>query len=139
MYVGDPLMRLPEENTKPIPPDRDGDGVVDTSDNCTHIPNVSQRDTDGDGIGNVCDADVDGDGLVTTSFGRIFPVGDRGDVEWIALTARNGPYDPDHDLDGDGAVDERDVAMAQLGLFRAPGPAAARAGEATKAAPADGS
>jgi hypothetical protein len=38
------------------------------------------------------------------------------------LTARNGPYNPDHDLDGDGQVNERDLALAQLWLFRPPGP-----------------
>jgi len=139
VFVGDPLMRLPEAERAPLPGDRDGDGVDDADDNCVHIPNADQRDSDGDDIGNICDADVDQDGVVTTSFGRIFPVAERGDVEWIALTARSGPYDPDHDLDGDGVVDERDVAIAQIGLFRRPGPSGPRAKEARERAAADGS
>ncbi len=136
VFVGDPLMRLPEEARHAMTSDRDGDQVGDADDNCLHLPNADQRDTDEDGFGNVCDADVDGDGLVTTSFGRIFPSSSRGDVEWIALTAQNGPYDPDHDLDGDGVVDERDVAIAQISLFRPPGPSLPGV---RRAVPADGS
>ncbi|MEO8574233.1 MAG: PxKF domain-containing protein [Pyrinomonadaceae bacterium] len=36
-------------------PDTDGDGVVDTADNCPATPNPDQADTDGDGIGDACD------------------------------------------------------------------------------------
>lgn len=36
--------------------DSDGDGVVDTSDNCPAVSNLDQLDSDGDGIGNVCDS-----------------------------------------------------------------------------------
>lgn len=50
--------------------DSDGDGVPNVDDNCRAIPNVDQRDTDGDRIGDVCDAfpqdpqnDADGDGV----------------------------------------------------------------------------
>lgn len=38
--------------------DTDGDGVTDSSDNCTLTPNPLQRDTDADGYGNICDADL---------------------------------------------------------------------------------
>src|SRR5690606_6829295 len=63
VWVGDPLMTWPFQ---PSPTDdRDGDGVPDALDNCIRIPNPDQRDTNGDGFGNVCDADVDGDGRVT--------------------------------------------------------------------------
>jgi uncharacterized protein (TIGR03790 family) len=117
VYVGDPLMRL--ERTAPDDPDDlDGDGVPNASDNCTELPNADQRDTNGDGYGNACDADVDGDGRVTTSWGKA----PYGDVESIQITATRGRYEPDHDLDGDGAVDADDVVAASAVLFLAPGP-----------------
>lgn len=34
--------------------DSDGDGVVDTEDNCVAVPNPDQLDDDGNGIGNLC-------------------------------------------------------------------------------------
>ena len=124
VYVGDPLMRLELETPRTVPMDGDGDGILDSRDNCREIPNPRQRDTDGDGFGNLCDADVNGDGRVTTSWGESFPRSLRGDVEAIALTVQRGEYDPDHDLDGNHEVDERDVSIAQIYLFAPPGPGA---------------
>jgi len=40
------------------PLDTDTDGVLDTSDNCTEVPNASQCDSDGDNYGNHCDGDL---------------------------------------------------------------------------------
>jgi len=125
VFLGDPLLRWPIRSL-PAPPDLeddlDGDGIADEEDNCVAHPNPAQRDSDGDGYGNRCDADVDNDGLVDSSWGQIYPMDARGDLEAIALTIRGGRFDPDHDLDGDGRVDETDLALAQLWLFRAPGP-----------------
>ena len=45
------------------PPDADGDGVTDASDNCPSVSNAGQLDTDGDLAGDACDTDDDGDGL----------------------------------------------------------------------------
>ncbi len=121
VFIGDPLLTIPESSHLESG-DRDDDGVLDALDNCLDVANTSQRDTNDDHVGNRCDPDVDNDGRVETSWGQIYPVDSRGDLEAIALTARNGPYNPDHDIDGDGLVDENDLALAQLWLFRRPGP-----------------
>lgn len=122
VFVGDGLRSLaPVPLPEALEGDRDGDGVADSQDNCPADANPNQRDTNGDGFGNLCDADVDDDGDVDTSLGRIYPFDARGDLESVTLTARNGPYDPDHDLDGDGRVDEHDLLRVQLALSRPPG------------------
>ena len=51
----------------PAPPDADGDGVPDASDNCPSTANADQADTDGDGQGDACDADDDNDGVADGS------------------------------------------------------------------------
>ena len=44
-------------------PDDDGDGSIDSNDNCPLTINADQVDTDGDLLGNACDADDDDDGF----------------------------------------------------------------------------
>ena len=44
------------------PPDKDGDGIPDMSDNCPATSNPDQKDTDGDGIGDACNDALDQDG-----------------------------------------------------------------------------
>lgn len=44
-------------------PDRDGDNVADSLDNCISAFNPSQADLDRDGAGDACDTDRDGDGV----------------------------------------------------------------------------
>jgi Thrombospondin type 3 repeat/Bacterial TSP3 repeat len=56
--------------------DTDGDGIIDTCDNCPTVPNGpaqanipgvgNQTDTDGDGVGDACDPDIDNDGICNT-------------------------------------------------------------------------
>ena len=47
---------------EPDPPDTDGDGILDDTDNCAEVVNPDQLDSDGDGQGDACDSDKDGDG-----------------------------------------------------------------------------
>lgn len=120
VWIGDPLMNsgsilLPGS-------DVDGDGVPNESDNCLYLPNADQRDTNGDGYGNLCDADLDGDGVVTTSWGVVTPPSARGDVEEIQITVQASGYVADQDLDGDSDVDADDVSIASHSLFFPPGP-----------------
>jgi hypothetical protein len=130
VYVGDPLMvsahPVPRE-----PADRDGDGVPNAEDNCADQPNADQLDSNGDGFGNLCDADVDNDGVVTTSWGAAPP----GDIERIRASAGAGRFVPDHDLNGDGRVDARDVSIAILSAFLPPGPSGLAASEVRPRAP----
>jgi glucose/arabinose dehydrogenase len=89
--------------------DSDGDGVVDQQDNCTHVPNADQRDSNGDFYGNLCDADLTNDGMVN--------FGDMGQ-----LKQRFFSTDPHADLNGDGRVNFTDLGMAKAAFFDPPGP-----------------
>jgi hypothetical protein len=100
-------------------PDDDNDGVGNSIDNCTQVPNGptirdaggnSQLDSNGDGYGNWCDADLDNSGFV--NFG-----------DMAAFKAAFGTTDADADFDGSGGI----VNFADLARFKAlfgqpPGP-----------------
>ncbi|MEM9388306.1 MAG: hypothetical protein AAGA68_24860 [Pseudomonadota bacterium] len=91
------------------PLDSDGDGVLDDRDNCTTTMNPNQRDSNGDGYGNVCDADLDDSGRVTVADLRL-------------LVERLFTADADADLNGDGTVTVADFTLAREQLFQVPGP-----------------
>lgn len=84
--------------------DLDGDGVKDSQDNCIETPNPDQKDTDGDGIGDVCDEDIDGDGVPNTRDNcPLIPNRDQKDTD------NDGKGDVcDDDIDGDGVPNEKD-------------------------------
>jgi hypothetical protein len=42
--------------------DSDGDGLGDVCDNCPRIPNANQVDSDNDLVGDACDSNIDRDG-----------------------------------------------------------------------------
>ena len=48
------------------PPDKDGDGIFDTPDNCRSVINPEQHDLDNDGYGDACDTDDNADAWVDT-------------------------------------------------------------------------
>jgi hypothetical protein len=90
-------------------PDSDGDGVPDDADNCTEVANADQRDTNGDGFGNICDADLDDNCLVAGN-------------DWLIMRDALGMNDPHADLNGDGIVARQDVLILFTSRFQPPGP-----------------
>ena len=102
-----------------IEPDDDNDGVLNGQDNCIDAPNGplipdaggnSQRDTDGDGYGNICDADFDNNGIV-----------DPGDFSTMKA-ALGATLSPDQDLNGNGIVDPADFSILKSYVGQPPGP-----------------
>lgn len=89
--------------------DTDGDGIADSSDNCSAVANPDQRDTNTDGFGNLCDADLDNDGFVNFT-------------DLSLLKVRFTTADPDADLDGTGIVNFNDLALFKSLFGRPPGP-----------------
>lgn len=86
------------------PPDTDGDGEPDSSDNCPNVANPDQTDTDDDGMGDGCDSDDDNDG-----------VDDGADNCPLTKNSDQDDFDEDGngdacdlDDDGDGVPDEED-------------------------------
>jgi hypothetical protein len=96
------------EATLSVVGDGDEDGVLD-NDNCTLVQNADQRDSNGDGYGNLCDPDLDDNGIVT-------PI-DAMLMRQVLFTP-----DADADLDGNGLVGRADVGILKDYLFEAPGP-----------------
>ncbi len=92
-----------------ITPDTDGDGVVDTQDNCILIINPDQRDSNADGFGNICDADLDNNGQVGFSDFSLFRVS-------------FGSNDADADFDGSGQVGFSDFSLFRVMFGKPPGP-----------------
>jgi hypothetical protein len=86
-------------NTGTLPPDSDGDGVRDPSDNCPTAVNPGQRDGDGDGLGDACDPDADGDGYTVTG-------GDCADEDPARHPGASDDTSNGIDDDCDGKVDE---------------------------------
>ncbi len=105
----------PQDNTNTdrgmavVSADIDGDGVSDAADNCLRVANSDQRDSNGDGFGNLCDADLNNDNVVN--------VVDLGILRTVFFTA-----DPDADFNGDGVVNVTDLGIMRAGFFAAPGP-----------------
>lgn len=102
--------------------DTDGDGTVDTSDNCTVVPNgpntgtnscIAQEDGDTDGYGNPCDTDTNNDGATGLD-----------DVAATLTAAGVVSTDPNFDYNCDGAAGLDDVArvLSDAAAVTQPGP-----------------
>ena len=94
--------------TEPVV-DTDGDGVADNLDNCKLVANFNQRDTDGDGYGNICDADLNNDGIVNQLDSGLF-------------RAAFGSTNANADFNGDGIVNQLDAGIFRARFGSAPGP-----------------
>ncbi len=92
-------------------PDADGDGIADDMDNCTLVANADQRDSNGDGFGNICDPDFNNDGVVNFV-----------DISgWVPFF--NTPCgDVDQDLNGDGGCNFGDFSLIPAYFGQPPGP-----------------
>ena len=90
--------------------DTDNDGISDDADNCTLVPNADQRDTNGDGFGNICDADLDNNGAVNFL--------DLGILKSVFFSVG----DQDADFNGDSLVNFLDLGIMKASFFLPPGP-----------------
>ncbi|MEM9385048.1 MAG: hypothetical protein AAGA68_08290 [Pseudomonadota bacterium] len=90
--------------------DADADGIGNAYDNCTFVSNTDQRDSNGDGFGNLCDGDFNGDLLTTGIDFFLF----RNEIQ--------STDSPDQDLDGDGIVTGADFVIFRGLLGQPPGP-----------------
>jgi hypothetical protein len=109
-----------------IQADADADQVPDRCDNCRLLVDRGQRDTDGDGFGDLCDCDFDNDGVCNI-----------GDFNLFLPDFSTGvPTAAWRDMNGDGVVNIADFNLFLPGFSTgAPGPAASE----PDAAPVDGS
>ncbi|MDH4109075.1 MAG: thrombospondin type 3 repeat-containing protein [Gammaproteobacteria bacterium] len=89
--------------------DTDGDGVLDTADNCPAVANADQLDTDGDGLGDACDPfpfDPDNDGVDNTIDNcPLIANADQLDTDGDGT---GDACDPLTDSDADGVADAAD-------------------------------
>ena len=90
--------------------DSDADGVPYALDNCILVPNYDQRDTDGDGYGNLCDADLNNSGEAVN----------YSDLSVLRTAFNTG--NPDADFDGNGLVNYNDLAVFRKLFGKLPGP-----------------
>jgi len=98
--------------------DTDLDAVPDSQDNCINVANGPakrdagsnvQRDSNGDGYGNLCDADLNNDGITNSLDLVLFKLAFMGS-------------DANSDLNGDGIVNSLDLGLVKNLFMLPPGP-----------------
>lgn len=95
-------------------PDADGDGVPDSSDNCTLLANPTQTDSDDDGFGNRCDGDMNNNGTTNAQDYVLFR-------QQLAQPSTPPTYNIS-DLNSNGAVNSQDYLLFRQLLGQPPGP-----------------
>ena len=91
--------------------DTDGDGILDSSDNCVNQANSDQLDTDEDSLGNACDPDDDNDGVSDSD--DTFPL-DATETEDTDSDGIGNNTDEDDDGDGVSDIDEETAGSNPL-------------------------
>ncbi len=84
--------------------DSDGDGILDSQDNCPSVSNADQKNTDSDSSGDACDSDDDNDGVPDIS--DAFPLNPN---EWTDTDGDGVGNNADPDDDNDGVADGQDA------------------------------
>ena len=106
LLLGDPALQIARGII-----DTDGDGVLDTEDNCPDEADPEQGNVDGDCLGDVCDPDIDGDGDLNENDNCPYisnPEQEDGDTDGKGDVCDNCPAvsNPDQaDADGDSLGD----------------------------------
>lgn len=87
----------------------DRDGIYWADDNCPHHYNPDQRDTNGDGLGDICDYDGDGSENILDNCPLVFnPVQEDADAD-----SAGDACDNDYDMDQDGILDEVETELME--------------------------
>jgi hypothetical protein len=93
--------------------DFDNDGILDSVDNCPTTYNPNQKDTDGNGEGDVCE-DSDGDGVLDFEDNCIYiPNPGQEDAD------SDGEGDVCEDIDNDGIIDSKDNCINTANIDQA--------------------
>ncbi len=143
--AGHAFLGLSKAGVRIVPIDDDGDEVLSVVDNCPSVANPEQTDVDFDSVGDACDVctevadpeqiDADADGYGN----RCDPDLDGdGIVNFRDLAVLKQVFftgDPVADLDGSGVVNFGDLAILKQRFFGSPGPSAPSSGPAAANAP----